>query len=587
MQYSEQEISEAAQFCVAALIQLGNDELVNQFVNKLGTDPNVMPNAHYRAIYNAILKVHQSGQALNSLTVWEAVDGNTEFQGGMQEMMRLHTIVVESDPADIFTNHFLYAEILLEHYEERKNRHRASIIANAKDLDSTILQEADRIIARQRGEEEKVADDNDIYIPFPESLLFDVFKPYAAAFRGKTEVPLAFHFAVLKTVIGSSLGRKVYLDATHPIYPNFYTVIVGETGIARKSTALRIGEKLLADADRAVRILRGLSTPEGLLQKFVPPHGYELGSSIPSDDIEDPEKINEQMEFMLNNATPGVEGFRVLLSLDEFSYLLKKANKSHGEGLIQMLTEAYDYPTQLDLPTRVNPISADHPCLSIMAATTSAWLESSLKLEDIQGGFANRFSYYHATSNDFIFKPQPGDPKFLDIVKYSVNQFRLKFPQPTGFQFNREAETRGEQWYASHRNALKAEQNPLTREALARADIHMYKSALLHAAITNMPDDTEIGIESLEWAIQLAEYLQAVTTQIYSSFNLSEERRLEQRIIDLLTQKPNQTARDFTRKIRWASAKQINATLDELIKNQTINAEKGSRTTRYHLLTNL
>ena len=357
-QYSEQEISEAAQFCVAALIQLGNDELVNQFVNKLGTDPNVMPNTHYRAVYNAILKVHQSGQALNSLTVWEAVDGNTEFQGGMQEMMRLHTIVVESDPADIFTNHFLYAEILLEHYEERKNRHRASVIANAKDFDSAILQEADKIIARQRGEEEKVADENDMYIPFPESLLFDVFKPYAAAFRGKTEVPIPFHFAVLKTVIGSSLGRKVYLDATHPIYPNFYTVIVGETGIARKSTALRIGEKLLADADRAVRVLRGLSTPEGLLQKFTPPHGYMHGSTIPDENVEDVEPLSEQLQFMLENSKPNEEGFRILLSLDEFSYLLKKAQKSHGEGLIQLLTEAYDYPTQLDLPTRVNPPSA-------------------------------------------------------------------------------------------------------------------------------------------------------------------------------------------------------------------------------------
>ena len=585
MQYSEQEISEAAQFCVAALIQLGNDELVNQFINKLGTDTHVMPNAHYRSIYTAILEVHQSDQALNTLTVWEAIEDNTEFQGGMQEMMRLHTIIVESDPADIFTNHFLYADILVQHYEERKNRHRAAQIANAVDLDTAILQEADRIISNQR-EKDAALDEAEIYVPFPESLLFDVFKPYAAAFQGKTEVPIAFHFAVLKTVIGASLGRKVYLDATHPIYPNFYTIIVGETGIARKSTALRIGEKLLADADPAVRTLRGLSTPEGLLQKFIPPTGYEHGSTVPVDSDE-AEPLTDQLHYMLENSSPNQEGFRILLSLDEFSYLLKKAQKSHGEGMIQLLTEAYDYPNQLDLPTRVNPISADHPCLSIMAATTNAWLESSLKLEDIQGGFANRFSYYHATSNDFIFKPQPGDLRFLDIVKYSVSQFRLKFPQPTGFQFNADVEAEGERWYKSHRDALRAERNPLTREALARADIHMYKSALLHAAITNAPDDTEIGIESLEWAIKLAEYLQAVTTQIYSSFNLSEERRLEQRIIDLLTQKPNQTARDFTRKIRWASAKQINATLDELIKNQTIDAEKGSRTTRYHLLTNL
>ena len=148
--------------------------------------------------------------------------------------------------------------------------------------------------------------------------------------------------------------------------------------------------------------------------------------------------------------------------------------------------------------------------------------------------------------DDFIFKPQPGDPKFLDIVKYSVNQFRLKFPEPTGFQFDPDVEVEGEHWYkAAPRRAQGKNGIRFTREALASADIHMYKAALLHAAITNAPDDTDIGIESLKWAIQLAEYLQAVTTQIYSSFNLSEERRLEQRIIDLLTQKPNQTAREL------------------------------------------
>lgn len=582
MQYSEQEISEAAQFCVAALLRLNNDEFISQFINKLGTHPHVMPNAHYQAVYAAILKVQQSDNPINALTVWESLEDNTKFQGGIQEMMKLHTLIVESESADIFTNYFLYTETLADHHRHLQNRQRASRISQAADLDSVILEEADRIIAKQQAKEPDAAE-TEKYVPFPEDLLFDVFKPYAAAFQGRTEVPIPFHFAVLKTLIGASLGRRVYLDAARPIYPNFYTVIVGETGIARKSTALRLGEQLLRDSDPAVRILRSLSTPEGLLQKFVPPHGYELGSSIPNDDIEDPDKINEQMEFMLNNATPGVEGFRILLSLDEFSYLLKKANKSHGEGIIQMLTEAYDYPTQLDLPTRVNPVSADHPCLSVMGATTQAWLESSLKLEDIQGGFANRFSYYHATSNDFIFKSQPGNPEFLDIVKYSVNQYRQKFPQPTAFQFNQDADREGEAWYIEHRNKLKAERNPLIREALARADVHMYKSALLHAVITNDANDTEIGIESLRWAIQLAEYLQAVTSQIYATFNLSEERRLEQRIIDLLTQKPNQTARQLTQRISWASAKEVNNTLDELSKNATIQAEKDGRTTRYHV----
>ena len=190
-------------------------------------------------------------------------------------------------------------------------------------------------------------------------LLFDTFKPYAAAFEGRTEVPLSYHFAVLKTVIGASLGRMVYIDSTNKIYPNFYTVLVGETGITRKSTALRLGEQLLRDSDPAVRVLRALSTPEGLLQTFVPPEGYTLGSIVPTGNK--PEPINKQLEWRLTESTENVEGFRILVSLDEFAALLKKATKSYADGIIQLITEAYNYPDSLDLPKRNNPVSAALP----------------------------------------------------------------------------------------------------------------------------------------------------------------------------------------------------------------------------------
>lgn len=585
--YAQDEVSEAARLTIASLLTMNNREFVSQFCKKLGDNPAVMPDRNSRILYQAILDLLKSDEDINALTVWNRIEDDDKFMGGVDDVIQLHLAIAESDPADILANNLMYAEILVQDFRERQDEQRAFSLQGktGAEFDDAILAEADRILAEQKQDHD--IQTGDTIVPFPDDLLADIFKPYAAAFKDKTEVPTPFHFAVLKTVIGASLGRRVYLDATRPIYPNFYTVIIGETGIARKSTALRLGEQLLYDSDMSTFTLRALATPEGLLQLFCPPNGYDLGDATPREDAEDAEPITEQKRYMLQNATPGVEGFRILLSLDEFSALLKKSGKSHGEGLIQMLTEAYDYPVKLDLPTRTNPISADHPCLSIMAATTEAWLESSLKLEDIQGGFANRFNYYHATSAAAIFNSQPGDPKFLNIAKAAVNAYRIKYPQPTAFQFTPEAEQEGEIWYSQHRKQLKAEKNPLIREARARADLHLRKAALLHAAIVNTQDDTEIGLASLEWAIMLTEYLQAVTTHIYSSFNLSEARRLEQRIIDLLTQKPNQTARDLTRRISWASAREVNASIEELLKNQSIKQEQSGRTLRYHVLSEL
>ena len=141
-----------------------------------------------------------------------------------------------------------------------------------------------------------------------------------------------------------------------------------------------------------------------------------------------------------------------------------------------------------------------------------------------------------------------------------------------------------EVWYIKHRELLKQERNPLIREVLARTDTNMFKAALLHAAIKNDAGNHEIGVESLRWAIMLAEYLQTVTTGIYSDFNLSETRRLEQRIMDLLTQQSNQTVRELAKGISTANTAEVKAVCDELcMSGEICVSEETARTTRFSL----
>ena len=191
----------------------------------------------------------------------------------------------------------------------------------------------------------------------------------------------------------------------------------------------------------------------------------------------------------------------------------------------------------------------------------------------MQGGFANRFSYYYATPTELIPHPQPGAQQFLDIVKGAVNAIRFKFTQPTGFTWSADTEQALPDWYIKLHTTVKAEQNELVKQALNRTDTQMRKAALLHAAITNETGDYEISVKSLQWAIQLSAYLQAVTPHIYRDFNMSEKRCLEQRVVDLLTQTPKQTARELTKRIRWASAEDINRAVKELVENGTLIGE--------------
>ena len=173
---------------------MGNNEFVSQFINKLGKDKKVMPNAHYQAAYRAVLSVFQSSQPLNALSVWDELEGNKDFQGGVDEMMKLHTLVVEGEASDIFTNYFPYCKVLTENYADRQNAARAMRIGavSGVDLDRVILDEADRIIAERRATAE-ISETED-YVPFPEELLFDVFKPVRRGVSRQDRSAIAFPF---------------------------------------------------------------------------------------------------------------------------------------------------------------------------------------------------------------------------------------------------------------------------------------------------------------------------------------------------------------------------------------------------------
>ena len=49
------EVQESAESCIAALLVIDNNDLISEFINVLGTDPRIMPNAHYKAVFQAIL----------------------------------------------------------------------------------------------------------------------------------------------------------------------------------------------------------------------------------------------------------------------------------------------------------------------------------------------------------------------------------------------------------------------------------------------------------------------------------------------------------------------------------------------------
>ena len=224
-------------------------------------------------------------------------------------------------------------------------------------------------------------------VPVIPDIVFDgVFGEYRDAFKEKTEVPDAFHFGVLKSIIAGMLGRRVFLDETQPLFPNTYAAVIGETGLARKSTAVNLGVDVMESADETTLFIDTISTPEGLYNMFVQPRQDEDddGNTTYSGGMSEYVPVDTLLEMM--QETSEKEGFRIFAYIDELSATLKKGRKASSEGIVQALLSLYNAPRKVMSPTKTNPTTAYNPCFSLVAATTFEAFQADMTLEDIHAG---------------------------------------------------------------------------------------------------------------------------------------------------------------------------------------------------------
>ena len=565
---------EAESYLLGAMMY--DPSVIPPVINLLSESLAVFNSKDHQLVYEAIVGLVNIGSPVTPMLVSEKIekDGNLNRAGGAVYLYDLQASVAEIDSVPY------YAEIVRACANRRHTQNQASLMSLAaldesktqEELDDMIVEQASRIQHQRNSGIEPTIED---IVPFPENVITGVFEAYCKAYQGRTEVPKSFLFGTLKTIIGASLGRRVYWQGARRNYPNFFTCCVGQTSLARKSTSLRLAQQMLEQSDQTVFVLRSVATPEGLTAAFsLPAEDEPLGLHTDQD----------RLEGMREQVIPGQEGVRICLSIDEFSALLKKAGKNHGEGLIQSIADLYDMPTRLDHPTRTAPIVADNPCMSIIGATTLHWLEASLKLEDIAGGLANRITFYTGGTPEWIFEDQPGDPIILADVARTINQLRIRHPNPVAFYLTPEASEYGEAHYKQTRNDLDKQQSEIVKMAGSRIDSHTKKIALLFAAIENEDGDRSISLQTYVKATQLAEYLQKVVLKLYEGFNFSDDKRLEGKIGEVLQNRSQLTAREVGQLIGWASAKQVNESIKQLVENGTLGILNAGKTVRYFVI---
>ncbi len=201
-------------------------------------------------------------------------------------------------------------------------------------------------------------------------------RSYLDLLGGRNETSSLFHLATALTVLGGGLARKVYVrHGERRVYPNCFTLVVGNSGISRKSSALSPGKRVFSNSG--------------------------TGDTMPDNFSE------EALAEILKEAP-------VLGIISEFKTLVMNAGKNYAGGLISRLTDLFDMPAELSFAFKKNAkrkgegckVVVPDPTLSLIAATTEDYF--AVDDADVAGGFVGRFLVFaHQEETPVIPWPAP------------------------------------------------------------------------------------------------------------------------------------------------------------------------------------
>lgn len=331
---------------------------------------------------------------------------------------------------------------------------------------------------------------------------------YVSWAKKTTDAPEEYLVAGALACLSAAVGRKVCLN--NRIYANLWLVLLGDSSVARKSTAVSLARMLCEEA--GVHTFPDRITPESF---------YETLS------------VNPQGLF----------------ALGELGGWLGSLARSYALGLKQDMAELYDCPRlfkriRKDAKGRVKEYCAANPYISMLSASTPEWLEVHISENDAGGGFLPRFCYvFGKPRTPFPVPPELVVPSTLVEILREISRCSGQIVLEEGTAaYDTYAE-----WFYSFRDQLKDCVRDLVPFAV-RLETVALKTALLIQAerhpgeplLSLHPDAVRKGCAYAEVFFKNAEAI--VRRLSYSSFE-----RLCQRVIGQIERKPGCTARDILR----------------------------------------
>jgi hypothetical protein len=166
-----------------------------------------------------------------------------------------------------------------------------------------------------------------------------------------TDAPEIYHQVLGLNLLSLAVGRSPISITPNQLYPNMWVVLIGLSGVSRKSSAMKLANSILPEQKKP---LPNDFSPESLQQA-----------------------LSEQPQGLIWKEEIG-------------GFLENIKKKDYMSGTADLLCQLFDCPASYNRRLRSINFSLKNVCFNIVGATTPSRFMATVKLSDYESGFAAR-----------------------------------------------------------------------------------------------------------------------------------------------------------------------------------------------------
>lgn len=455
----------------------------------------------HQLFFEALCALHEQGAPITPREVIELLEREGKLKDCGELPISYLTELMTQCPGTASVDY--YVEKIRDAARKREVQARLIVALEKaqKDPDAAI-EELFGQVQLDRAVQRDDAQAQDQGISFPESAYLGLAAEFADVYSTACESPKSYFYLSFLTCLGALVGDRVVLQGATKAPPRLYTVLLGPSGISRKSTAIKLTADFFSHNVVNFPIIRGLGSAEGLAKTI--------------------EKRNYT---------------NCLLVFDELRTFVDKA-KIEGSILLSLVNTLYD-ETRAENHTKGHDIELSNVHLSLLSACTLDTFSNLFDANFVAIGFPNRLLLVLDESKESI--PVPRDvpasveqalAQELGGILYGLRHYTPA--NPLVMRLTDEALSIWSEFYKTIPRTVTG----------TRIDAIGLRLAMLMAISAGK---TEIDAETIRAAIEIARWQLAVREEVMPVEANNAIAAMEQKIVKVLRARGPQRARELKR----------------------------------------